>query len=64
MKLFLLQLITATTATGLITFVVTHLHSDLVAWTLWFLHWIIAIPIAVITIRYLQPIYRRWLKIY
>ena len=61
MKLFLLQLATASTATGFITFAVTHLHSDLVSWTLWFLHWAIAIPIALITIRWIQPVYRRWI---
>lgn len=58
-----LQALTAITATGLITFVVTHLHAPLVAWTLWFLHWAIAIPIAMLTMRYIQPIYKRLLKV-
>ena len=58
-----LQALTAITATGLITFVVTHLHAPLVSWSLWFLHWIIAIPIAVGTMRYIQPFYKRILKV-
>lgn len=58
-----LQALTAITATGLITFVVTHLHAPLVAWMLWFLHWAIAIPIAILTMRYIQPIYKRLLKV-
>ena len=63
MKMFLLQLITAATATGMITFTVTHLHAPLISWPLWFLHWIIAIPIALFTVRYLQPRFKQWLKL-
>ncbi len=58
-----LQALTAITATGLITFVVTHLHAPLVSWTLWCLHWAIAIPIALVTMRYIQPIYKRLLGV-
>lgn len=65
MRLFLLQLLTATTATGMITFTVTHMHMDqfYIQWTLWFLHWLVAIPIALVTMRYIQPYYRRLLDI-
>ena len=58
-----LQTLTALTATGMITFAVTHLHSPLVSWSLWFLHWAVALPIAVFTMRYIQPVYKRWLKL-
>ena len=58
-----LQLLTAITATGFITFTVTHLHAPLISWSLWFLHWALAIPIALVTMRYIQPIYKRWLKL-
>ena len=61
MKLFLVQLLTAITATGLITFAVTHLHADLIAWALLFLHWAVAMPIAFVTVRWIAPIYRRLL---
>lgn len=59
MKLFILQLLTAVTATGFITFTVTHLHAPLISWALWFLHWVTAIPIALVTVRYIAPIYKR-----
>jgi hypothetical protein len=61
MKLVILQLLTAITATGMITFTVTHMHMDsfYVQWTLWFLHWLVAIPIAFITVRWIAPIYKR-----
>lgn len=64
MKLFVLQLLTAVTATGMITFVVTHLHSELISWGLWFLHWAVAIPIAVVTVRWIAPWYRQLLDRY
>jgi len=59
MRTFILQLLTAVTATGMITFTVTHLHSPLISWALWFLHWILAIPIALVTVRYISPFYKR-----
>lgn len=59
MKTLILQTLTAATATGFITFTVTHLHTPMIAWSLWFTHWIIAIPIALVTVRYIQPYYRR-----
>jgi hypothetical protein len=61
MKLLLVQLLTSITATGLITFAVTHLHADLIAWSLWFLHWAVAIPIAFVTVRWIAPFYRKLL---
>jgi hypothetical protein len=61
-EIFLLQLLTALTATGLITFTVTHLHVDLVSWGLWFIHWTIAWPIAFVTIRWIAPYYARIIK--
>lgn len=63
MKTLILQLLTAITATGFITFTVTHLHSPLISWTLWFLHWIIAIPIAMITVRWIAPWYKTVFKL-
>jgi hypothetical protein len=63
MKTFLLQLLTAVTATGFITFTVTHLHSPLVSWLLWFGHWLIAIPIAFVTVRWIAPFYKRIFKL-
>ncbi len=63
MRTFILQLITALTATGMITFTVTHLHAPLVSWFLWFWHWIIAIPIALVTVRYIAPFYKRVFKL-
>jgi hypothetical protein len=62
MKL-LLQLMTAVTATGMITFTVTHLHlaQFAVQWRLWALHWLVAIPIAFCTVRYITPVYQRLL---
>ena len=59
MRTFILQLLTAVTATGMITFTVTHMHSPLISWALWFLHWLVAIPIALVTVRYIAPFYRR-----
>ena len=63
MRTVILQLITATTATGMITFVVTHLHAPLIAWLLWFTHWAVAIPIAFVTVRYISPWYKRVFKL-
>lgn len=58
------QFVTALIATGLITFTVTHLHAPLVAWLLWFWHWLIAIPIAFVTVRWIAPLIRRYLAKY
>ena len=62
MHLLLTQLITAVIATGAITFVVTHLHHDMIAWWLWLLHWSIAVPIALMTVRYVSPKIHRLLQ--
>jgi hypothetical protein len=45
----------------MITFTVTHMHMDsfYVQWILWFWHWLVAIPIAFVTVRYIAPIYKR-----
>ena len=61
MRTLALQLLTAVTATGMITFTVTHMHMDsfYVQWLLWFTHWLVAIPIAFCTVRYIAPIYQR-----
>jgi hypothetical protein len=61
MRILLTQLLTAVTATGMITFTVTHMHMDsfYVQWTLWALHWLVAIPIAFSTVRWIAPVYRR-----
>jgi hypothetical protein len=64
MKLFMLQLLTAVTATGMITFVITHMHSALISWSLWFLHWLVAVPIALVTVRWIAPWYRQQLDRY
>jgi hypothetical protein len=61
LTMLLLQALTSLTATGMITFAVTHVHADLITWSLWALHWIIAWPIAFGTIRWIQPLYRKWL---
>ena len=60
MKNLILQLLTSLTATGLITFTVTHMHMDIfyAQWALWLLHWIVAWPIAFITIRWIAPQYK------
>jgi len=60
--LLLLQFLNSFTATGVITFVITHLHADLIAWYLWFLHWIIAWPIAFVTLRWIGPYYATQIK--
>jgi hypothetical protein len=61
MKILILQLLTSLTATGLITFTVTHLHMEIfyVQWLLWLLHWIVAWPIAFTTIRWIAPQYKK-----
>jgi hypothetical protein len=48
----------------LITFTVTHLHADLIAWSLWALHWLIAWPIAFAVTRWLAPQIRKILDVY
>lgn len=60
----LTQFLTAVIATGMITFTVTHLHAPLVAWLLWFWHWILAIPIAFATVRWISPRIRAFLAKY
>ena len=62
-KLAVLQLLTAITATGMITFTVTHMHMEsfYVQWLLWATHWLVAIPIAFITVRWIAPIYKRFM---
>ena len=61
MNKVILQLLTAVTATGMITFTVTHMHLDQfsIQWLLWFLHWLVAIPIAFVTVRWIAPFYAR-----
>ncbi len=61
MRTLVLQLLTATTATGMITFTVTHMHMDQfsIQWILWGLHWLVAIPIAFATVRWIAPLYKR-----
>jgi hypothetical protein len=65
MRTLVLQLLTAVTATGMITFTVTHMHMDqfYVQWLLWGLHWLVAIPIAFLTVRYIAPFYRKIFKL-
>jgi hypothetical protein len=61
MRTLVLQLLTAATATGMITFTVTHMHMTAfyTQWILWFTHWLVAIPIAFVTVRWIAPIYKR-----
>jgi hypothetical protein len=61
MKLLILQLLTSLTATCLITFTVTHMHMEqfYVQWFLWSWHWIVAWPIAFVTIRWIAPQYKK-----
>ena len=60
-KILILQLLVGLTATGLITFTVTHMHMETfyVQWLLWSLHWIVAWPIAFVTIRWIAPQYKK-----
>jgi hypothetical protein len=55
----ILQLITSVTATGIITFTVTHMHMDsyYIQWILWFTHWLVAWPIAFAVTRWIAPLY-------
>lgn len=64
MKTLLLQALTSLTATGLITFTVTHMHLEHfhVEWTLWALHWLVAWPIAFVTMRWISPVYKRLIE--
>lgn len=64
MILFLVQLLASFTATGIITLVVTHMHQDTfsIQWYLWFLHWVVAWPIAFSTIRWIAPVYQQIIK--
>jgi hypothetical protein len=64
MKTTILQALTGLTATGMITFVVTHMHMTdfYVQWSLWFLHWLVAWPIAFATMRWISPLYRWMLE--
>ena len=65
MKTLLLQALTSLTATGMITFTVTHMHYDPFhfEFLLWLVHWIVAWPIAFTTIRWIAPIYKKVLKV-
>lgn len=63
MHLVILQLMSSITATGMITFVVTHLHADLITWSLWLMHWSLAVPIAFVTTRWITPCYKRVLQL-
>jgi hypothetical protein len=58
----LTQLLTSFTATGIITLVVTHMHQDSLSieWLLWFLHWLVAWPIAFSTVRWIAPVYQKF----
>jgi hypothetical protein len=58
-----LQLLTSFTATGMITFTVTHMHMNhfYVQWVLWLLHWVVAWPIAFVTIKWISPLYKKFL---
>lgn len=60
----LTQLLTSFTATGIITFVVTHMHMDhfFVQWFLWSWHWFVAWPIAFVTVRWIAPVYQKFFK--
>lgn len=60
--ILIVQLLTSFTATGLITFVVTHLHVPLMSWGLWMLHWVLAWPIAFVTVRWIAPYYQKIVK--
>ena len=62
-KIPLHQALTSLTATGLITFTVTHMHQDVFHFEprLWGIHWITAWPIAFCTIRYIAPLYSKML---
>ena len=64
MKVLILQLLTSLTATGLITFAVTHMHMAefYLQWALWMLHWLVALPIAFVTMRWISPWYRGMLE--
>jgi hypothetical protein len=59
----ILQSLTSLTATGMITFTVTHMHMEnfFVQWALWLLHWAVAWPIAFVTIRWIAPQYKKFL---
>jgi hypothetical protein len=64
MKLLILQLLTSLTATGMITFTVTHMHQEhfYLELALWLIHWITAWPIAFITIRWIAPGYQKFIN--
>jgi len=64
MKTLLLQALTSLTATGLITFTVTHMHQDYfhIELSLWMLHWVVAWPIAFVTMRWIAPVYKRLIE--
>ena len=59
MKLLTVQALTSLTATGIITFTVTHMHQSQFHFELllWLLHRITAWPIAFVTVRWIAPIY-------
>lgn len=62
MKHVYLQLVTSFTATGLITFTVTHMHMPILSLYWWLIHWLVAWPIAFITMRWIAPVYQRILQ--
>ena len=61
MNTVILQLLTSLTATGMITFTVTHMHLETFSLqlVLWAMHWITAWPIAFVTIRWIAPVYKK-----
>jgi len=63
MKKLVLQLLTSLTATGMITFTVTHMHMETFSlqFILWMIHWLVAWPIAFVTIRWIAPVYQQLL---
>ena len=65
MKLLTVQALTSLTATGIITFTVTHMHQSQFHFELllWLLHWITAWPIAFVTVRWIAPIYAKLVNI-
>lgn len=64
MTLLIVQLLTSFTATGMITFVVTHMHAPLISLQLWLLHWVVAWPIAFGTVRWIAPYYQNLVRTY
>jgi hypothetical protein len=61
MKKLIVQLLTSFTATGMITFAVTHMHMKTFSLELmlWIIHWLVAWPIAFINIRWIASLYQQ-----